>query len=150
MATVKVGLGLDRNQGEAIHAGINAAVCKISLSLTLSSGDVHLIGKLPNGAIPLDSVFYPGPALPGAAFTLKFGTSASQEMFLTSATLTLTGAPYRTGSGKRLGYNQQISISDDARVLFENIVMVGTGSNTISVGHMGDLVVFYKLPGQSP
>lgn len=150
MATVKVGLGLDGNNPEQVHVGVNALACKISLSLTLSSGDVHIIGKLPNGAIPLDSVFYPGPALPAAAFTLKFGTSASQEMFLTSATLTLTGAPYRTGAGKRLGYNQQISLSDDARVLFEPVVMVGTGANTISVGHVGDLVVFYKMPGQTP
>lgn len=149
MATVKVGLGLDGANPEQVHAGINAAVCKISLSLTLSSGDIHLIGKLPHGAVPLDSVFYPGPALPGAAFTLKFGTSASQEMFQTSATLTLTGAPYRTGAGKRLGWNQQISVSY-SDVLFENLVMVGTGSNTISVGHMGDLVVFYKMPGQVP
>ena len=87
MATINVnGPDLRSNQAEAAHVGVNAAVCKISLSLTLSSGDVHNIGKLPNGAIVLDSVFYPGPALPGAAFTLKFGTSASQEMFLTSAT----------------------------------------------------------------
>jgi len=150
MATVKVGLGADNVPPEFNEDDIVAAICKISLSLTLSSGDIHLIGKLPNGAIPIESVFYPGVALPGAAFTLKFGTSASQEMFLTSATLTLTGGPYRTGGGKRLGYNQQISISDDARVLFENIVMVGTGSNTISVGHMGDLVVYYKMPGQTP
>jgi hypothetical protein len=150
MATINVGLGAAGTGAEQVHAGINAVVCKISLSLTLSSGDVHNIGKLPNGAIPLDSVFYPGPALPGAAFTLKFGTSLSQEMFLTSATLTLTGAPYRTGGGKRLGYNQQISISDDARVLFDYITMVGTGTNTISVGHMGDLIVFYKMPGNTP
>lgn len=141
MANVKVGLGLDRNQAEMIHAGVNTEVCKISLSASWSSGDVHLIGKIPNGAIPLDAVFYPGAATGGAA-VFKFGTSASQELFLASATYSIL-----TRTTRPIGTRQQISISDDARVLFDYITMVATAG--VSVGHVGDLVVTYKLPGQT-
>ena len=141
MATVKVGLGLDGNNPESVHVGDNVLVCKISLSASWSSGDIHIIGKIPNGAIPLDAVFYAGAATPGTA-VFKFGTSASQELFFGSATYSTVSRVTR-----RLGYAQQISISDDARVLYENITMVATAGT--SVGHVGDLVVYYKLPGQT-
>ena len=141
MATVKVGLGLDGNNPESVHVGDNVAVCKISLSASWSSGDIHVIGKIPNGAIPLDAVFYPGAASP-AGFVAKFGTSASQELFFGSATYSTVGRVTR-----RLGYAMQISLSDDARVLYDNMTMVATAG--ISVGHVGDLVVYYKLPGQT-
>jgi len=145
MATVKVGLGTDGAQPETVHTGENVEVCKISLSATWSSGDIHVIGKLPNGAIPTDAVFYPGAAS-GTGFVAKFGTSASQELFFASASFSLAPAASRTS--RRLGYAQQISIADDARVLYENITMVATAG--CSVGHVGDLVVRYKLPGQTP
>ncbi len=144
MATVKVGLGLDSNQPEQIHTGDNALVCKVSLSASWSSGDVHVIGKIPNGAIPIDWVWYPGAASP-AAFIAKFGTSASQELFLASDSYAETQTLYR--NIKRAGTDVQISIADDARVLYENIVMVATAG--ISIGDVGDLVVFYKMPGQT-
>lgn len=143
MATIKVGLGADKAQPETVHVGQNVEVCKISLSASWSSGDVHIVGKLPNGAIPLDAVFYIGAATP-AGFIAKFGTSASQELFFASASYSLQP----TRCARKLGYAQQISISDDARVLYENITMVATAG--ISVGYVGDLVVYYKLPGQTP
>lgn len=145
MATVKVGLGADRAQPERLHAGENVEVCKISLSASWSSGDIHIVGKLPNGAIPTDAVFYPGAAS-GGTFVAKFGTSASQELFFASASFSTSPALTRTS--RRLGYAAQISIADDARVLFENITMVATAG--CSVGHVGDLVVRYKMPGQTP
>ncbi len=142
MATVKVGLGLDGNQPEQVHVGANVAVCKVSLSTSWSSGDVHVIGKLPNGAIPLDAVFYIGAATP-AGFIAKFGTSASQELFFASASYSLQP----TRCLRKIGTAQQISISDDARVLYENITMVATAGT--SIGHVGDLIVYYKMPGQT-
>jgi hypothetical protein len=145
MANVKVGLGKDGAQAEAVENGINVAVCKISLSASWSSGDVHRVGKLPNGAIPVDAVFYPGAAS-GTGFVAKFGTSATQELFFASASFSL--APASTRCSRRLGYAQQISISDDARVMYDYITMVATAG--CSVGHVGDLVVSYKMPGQTP
>jgi hypothetical protein len=144
MATVKVGLGLDGNQPEQLHAGDNALICKVSLSASWSSGDVHVIGKIPNGAIPLDWVWYPGAASP-AALIAKFGTSASQELFFASDSYAETQTLYR--NIKRAGPDIAISLSDDARVLYENIVMVATAG--ISIGNVGSLVVFYKMPGQT-
>jgi hypothetical protein len=144
MATVKVGQGLDGNQPEQVHIGANVAVCKVSLSTSWSSGDVHIIGKLPNGAIPLDWVWYPGAASP-AALIAKFGTSASQELFLASDSYAETQTLYR--NIRRAGPDIAISLSDDARVLYENIVMVATAG--ISIGNVGSLVVFYKMPGQT-
>ncbi len=146
MATVKVGLGADGAQAEQLQIGDNVAVCKISLSASWSSGDVHVIGKIPNGAIPLDAVFYPGAAA-AAGTVAKFGTSASQELFFASATFSQAAAPVWR-MNRKLGYAMQISISDDARVLFDNLVMVATAG--VSIGHVGDLVVYYKLPGQTP
>jgi hypothetical protein len=144
MATVKVGLGAASAQPETVHVGANVAVCKVSLSASWSSGDIHVIGKLPNGAIPLDWVWYPGAASP-AALIAKFGTSASQELFLASDSYAETQTLYR--NIKRAGPDIAISISDDAVVNYENIVMVATAG--ISIGNVGSLIVFYKMPGQT-
>lgn len=145
MATVKVGLGATGANPEQVHVGQNVLVCKVSLSVSWSSGDVHVIGKLPNRAIPLDAVWYPAPAS-GTTAVAKFGTSASQELFIASGSFSV--APALTRTTRRLGYGQQISLSDDARVLYENIVMVATAG--VSTGYVGDLVVYYKMEGQTP
>lgn len=145
MATVKVELGAAGASPEQVHVGVNAAVCKVSLSVSWSSGDVHVIGKLPNRAVPLDWVWYPGAASP-AALIAKFGTSASQELFLVSDSYAETQTLYR--NIKRAGPDIQISLSDDAAVLYENLVMVATAG--ISIGNVGSLIVFYKMPGQTP
>jgi hypothetical protein len=79
---------------EQVHVGTNTLVCKVSLSVSWSSGDVHVIGKLPNLAIPIDWVWYPGAASP-AALIAKFGTSASQELFLVSDSYAETQTLYR-------------------------------------------------------
>jgi hypothetical protein len=145
MATVKVGLGRDGNQPEQLHVGDNVIICKVSLSVSWSSGDIHVIGKLPNGAIPLDAVFYPGAAA-AAGTVAKFGTSASNDLLFASATYSQAAAPvYRLN--RKIGTAQQISLSDDARVLYENLTMVATAG--VSIGHVGDLVVYYKMPGQT-
>ena len=145
MATNSVLPGAN-NPGEAVHIGINAAICKISISVsgTFSAGDVYRIGRLPQGAIPLDAVFYPG-ANCAATAVIKFGTSLSQELFFASATYSQAAGVYRTT--RKLGSTQQISISDDARALFDYITMVPTAGT--SVGHVGDLIVYYKMPGQN-
>jgi hypothetical protein len=101
------------------------------------------IGKLPNGAIPLDAVFYGGAALQDGC-DAAFGTSASILLFFASASF--SASCFR--NTKRLGTAMQVSISDDARVMFDYIQMVT--SEALSVGHMGDLVVTYKMPGQTP
>ena len=144
MATVKVGPGAEGPQAEQVHAGTIALVCNVSLSASWSSGDIHVIGRLPNRAIPLDWVWYPGAASP-AALIAKFGTSASQELFLVSDSYAETQTLYR--NIKRAGLDIQISIADDARVQYENVVMLATAG--CSIGHVGDLVVFYKMPGQT-
>jgi hypothetical protein len=142
MANVKVGLGHDRMQPEAVETGINVAICRISLSATTSAGDVLLIGKLPNGAIPTDCVFYAGPAL--ATNTIwKFGWSASQAAFLTSKSYSTAGAVERGN----VALTHPISLSDDSRVMFEYIVAVPT--SVVTVGHVGTLIVSYKMPGQT-
>jgi hypothetical protein len=140
MATVTIGAA-QGGQPETVHVGVNAVVCKVSLSVSWSSGDVHRIGKIPNGAIPLDAVFYPGPASP-VGLVAKFGTSASQELFFGSATYSAA-----TKTTSKLGYQMQISIADDAVVNYDYLTMVATAG--VSVGHVGDLVVYYKMPGQT-
>lgn len=146
MANVQVGLGLAGNQPEQVHIGLNVLVCKVSLSASWSSGDVHLIGKLPNQAIPIDAVFYPGAAF-AATGIAKFGTSASQELFFASDSYAESGTLlYR--QARQLGTARQVSISDDAVALWDYVTMVATAG--VSIGHVGDLVVFYKMPGQTP
>lgn len=131
-------------QAEALERGINIAICHISISVSWSSGDVHRIGKLPHGAIPLDAVFYPGTALSAVAVA-KFGSSASQELFFASLTYSQTAQIYRTI--RKLGTAMQISLSDDFMPRFEWITMVATAG--VSVGAVGDLIVYYKMPGQT-
>lgn len=141
MANVKVGLGAANAQPQQVHIGANTVVCRISISATTSAGDVLQIGKLPNGAIPTGSVFYPGPALTANGIW-KFGWSASQAAFLTSKSYS---AAIEYGN---VALTSNISLSDDAAVLFEHIVAVPTSA--ITVGHHGNLVVQYVMPGQTP
>lgn len=148
MATITLS-NADRNQPEAVQVGDNVAICKISLSVSVSAGDIHRIGKLPHGAIPLDWVFYPGAAFTNTSLghTVKFGTSASQDMFFASATISST-PQVALRNTRPLGTRQQISLSDDVMPRYEYITMVNTAA-LMSVGHMGDFIVFYKMPGQT-
>src|SRR5215475_591094 len=89
-------------QPEAVHAGVNVLVCRISLSVTWSPTDVIQIAKLPPNCIPTDAVFYGGTATSIGTTVLKIGTSASPSLFFTSATY--SAARYQGASAKRLGY----------------------------------------------
>lgn len=144
MATVDLS-AYTNNQPEAVQVGDNVVICRISLSVSLSVGDIHRIGKIPHGAIPLDAVFYTGSALSATSSILKLGTSASNDLFFASATYSQTGLAYRTT--RNLGTAQQISLSDDKMPRYEALTMVGTAA--ISIGFMGDLIVYYKMPGQT-
>lgn len=144
MARVITGQAL-RQHPEATEKGVIAAVCRISLSLSWSSGDVHVVGWLPHGAIPLDAIFYPGAGF-AATGIAKFGVSASQEMFFASDSYAESGTTiYR--AIKQLGSRQQISLSDDAMPRKEAIVMVATAG--VSIAAVGDLIIYYRMPGQS-
>lgn len=145
MATVDTGF-YTRSQPEAVEVGENVTICRISLSLSVSSGDIHRIGKIPHGAIPTNAVFIPGSALAANGCIAKFGTSASNDLFFASASLSVAGGPVRTKVA--LGTAQQISISDDKMPRYEAITMVNTAT-LLSVGFMGDLIVYYKMPGQT-
>jgi hypothetical protein len=146
MATVTLE-NANRNQAEAIEKGLNTLICRVSLSATASLDSTWRIGKLPHGAIPVDAIWYPGAAA-GTAFVNRFGTSASTELFFASDSWAESGTlNYRTA--RALGTQQQISLSDDAMPRFQYVTMGGGVAIGVSVGHMGDLVVFYKMPGQT-
>lgn len=146
MATVLTSAG-GLNQPEAIEKGLNTLICRVSLSATASLDSVWQIGKLPTGAIPVDAIWYPGAAA-GTAFVNRFGTSASTELFFASDSWAESGTlNYRTA--RTLGSSQQISLSDDAMPRFQYVTMGGGVAIGVSVGHMGDLIVFYKMPGQT-
>ena len=140
MATIQTRPGA---QPEMPVVGWVDAIFHVSLSASWTSGDVHLIGKLPVGAIPVDVVWYPGSAF-AATGIAKFGTSASQELFLASDSYAETGTLlYR--NIRNLGYAARISLSDEASPRYENVTMVATAG--VSIGFVGDLVVRYRMPG---
>lgn len=143
MANVKCELGHDRHQPEGVETGANVAICRISLSATTSAGDKLLIGKLPNGARPYDCVFYRGPAIPDNTIW-KFGISASDAAFLASRSYSAAEAAVRGNVSLAL---LNISLSDDAAVMYEYIVAVPAA--VVTQGHYGTLVVCYKMPGQT-
>jgi hypothetical protein len=138
MATIRVKGNL--TQPKAVHAGTNTALFRLSTSVTLSAGDKYLIGKLPHRAVPIEAVWYPGAAQP-AGFVAKFGTSASEELFLGSATYSVA-----TRSTRNMGPRFRVSLSDEQTIRFENVVAVPTAG--VTVGHIGDLVVQYVLDDQ--
>jgi hypothetical protein len=147
VATITLG-NAQGMQPPALHAGLNTLICRLSLSVTLSVGDIHIIGKLPHGAIPTDAVFYGGAAYIATSTgqVQKMGTSASPDMFFASATFSITPAFGVQRTTRRLGTSMQISLSDDIQPRYENVVFVGT-SSTFTVGHIGDLVIEYVMPG---
>lgn len=141
MANVDIGLGAAGGNAQQVHAGLNSVVCRISLSLTSSAGDVLRVGKLPHGAIPTNAVFYPGAAFVTNTIH-KAGLSASSAAFISSKTYS---------GGVVLGdvaLTWQHSISSDARVQYDYITMVPTLA--VTVGHYGNLIVEYVMPGQTP
>lgn len=132
------------NQPEAPHIGVNAIVLHLSFSTTFSPTDIIQIGKLPVGAIPLDAVFYGGTATGIGGSVMKFGTSASPSLFFTSATYST--ARYQGAAAKRLGLAAQASLSDDKMPRYVPITMVSAAGGTL--GYLGELVIYYKMPGQ--
>lgn len=144
MATVDLG-SYTRGVPEQVLIGENIEICHISLSVSNSVGDIVRVGKIPHGAIPTNAIFITGSALAANAGILKMGTSASNDLFFSSATYSFAGSVYRTS--RPLGTAQQISLSDDKMPRYEAITFVATGG--VSIGFVGDLLVYYKLPGQS-
>lgn len=139
------------NVGEpqAVHAGENVRVCRISLSVSNSVGDIHIIGRIPHGAIPTDAIFIAGAAFTNSSLgaVMKLGTSASADLFFNSDTYSSDAAGTVKRTTRPLGSAQQISLSDDFMPRYENLVFVaGAG---VSIGHVGDLIVRYVMPGQS-
>lgn len=143
MATRQIG-AYQVGQAPAVHAGTNALVIRISVSATVSPTDTWQIGKLPVNAIPTDAIFYGGTATGQGTFCAKFGTSASPSAFFASATY--SNAVYRA-SGKRLGTSAQTSLSDDKMPRYVPVQMIATEGATL--GYLGDLIVYYVMPGQS-
>lgn len=143
MATINTSQYLN-NSAEAVHAGVNCLICRVSLSVTISVGDVHRIGKFPHGAIPIMSIFYGATAAGQGIF--KFGVSSSNDLFFDSLTYSAAHMTNNFTRQRRLGVQQQNSLSDDAMPRYEAVTMVGT-TNTIT-GYIGDLMVLYKMPGQ--
>ena len=143
MANVILG-NVAGNQPEA-GLNLNAAICRISISATTSAGDVLKIGKLPNRAIPIDVVFYTGGAHANNTI-LKFGMSATEACFLTSDSYSVAPGLYRGDVNLNL-LEAFTSRSDDAVQRFTYITC--TPTSVVTAGHLGTLVVFYKIPGQS-
>ena len=141
MANVTLKCGL--NQAEAVHVGLNAAICRVSVSFTTSAGDVLRIGRLPHQAIVTDCVFYAGAAHADNTI-LKFGVSGSEAALLTSDSYSVAPGVYR---GDVNPINLDTSRSDGDAQRFRYITC--TPTSVVSVGHLGTLMVFYKMPGQS-
>ena len=132
MATIDVGQSA-RIPAKFVEQGLVGHVFRFSASLTLSAGDIFRLGKLPAGFIPVDAIWIPR-AGSGGAGVVKIGTSASQELFFASATYSVV-----TRTIRPLGTTVRISLSDDVP-RFDNVVAVPTAG--ISVGHVGDLIVY--------
>ena len=135
-----------RQPEATFHGGANFLICHISLSVsntpTLTT-DTYIVGKLPQGAYILDAVFYPGAANAAAA-VFKVGTSASVEALFASASYSVAVYRYTVPKAPTV---TQISISDDQMPRYENVVF--SPMIAVSVGHVGDVVVTYKMPGQT-
>jgi hypothetical protein len=146
VATIKTAYGVVGAQPVAQHEGTNGLRVRISFSVSLSLGDIHQVAKLPHGAIPLDVVFYPGGSLAAANAAFKIGTSASHEAFFLSATHTIATFEKRI-SATKLNAFTQLSLSDDVMPRYEHVVFVGSAG--MSIGHIGDLVLYYAMPQQT-
>lgn len=133
------------NQPEAVENGINVLIVHLSFSTTFSPTDIIQIAKLPVNAIPTDAVFYGGTLTSIGTTVLKFGTSASPSAFFTSATY--SAARYQGAAAKRLGLVAQCSLSDDKMPRYVPVQMVSAAGGTL--GYLGELVIYYKMPGQS-
>jgi hypothetical protein len=144
MANVILG-NVAGNQPESVHAGVIAAICRISISATTSAGDVLKIGKLPNRAIPLEAVFYTGAAFVSNLIT-KFGLSGTEAAILTSDSYSVAPGVYRNDVNLAL-LASYTSKSDEATQRFTYITC--TPTDVLTAGHYGTLIVTYKIPGQS-
>lgn len=141
MATRQL-LSYINNQPEAVENGVNVTVIRISVSTTVSPTDTWQIGKLPVNAIPTDAIFYLGTA---GQVNLQLGISASPSLFFASATYSITV----NRAANRLGLAAQASLSDDKMPRFVNVTMSAAGGTGATLGYLGELVLYYKMPGQT-
>ena len=141
MATLTTLTGL--NQAETVHAGVNAVICKVSISATTSAGDVLRIGRLPHQAVVLYTQFHFGAAFVDNGIH-KFGLSGTDACFLASDSYSVTVIPQWNNVNL---INLNTSRSDDSGQRFTYITTTPTA--VLSAGHYGTLVVYYKQPGQS-
>jgi hypothetical protein len=148
MANVTTKTGL--NQAEDNGPGLQAVICRVSISATTSAGDVLRIGRLPHRAIPLDVVFYTGAAYVDNTIH-KFGLSGTEACFLSSHTYS-TAAGVAFGNATKANVNLNLlesytSKTDAAAQQFTYVTM--TPTLALTAGHACTLVVYYKTPGQS-
>ena len=148
MANVTTRTGL--NQAEDNGPGLQAVICRVSISATTSAGDVLRIGRLPHRAIPLDVVFYTGAAFVDNGIH-KFGLSGTEACFLASHSYS-AGVGVLYGNGGRANVNLNLleaytSKADTVAQQFTYITMTPTA--VLTAGHYCTLIVYYKTPGQS-
>jgi hypothetical protein len=131
-------------QAKAVHAGLNTALFKMSLSVTPAALDTIEIGRLPYGAVPLKVIAYRDQAdATQGAFSL--GTSASFALIAASvafATADRATALTPNPQAQRLS----ASASDPQR----GIPLVVTALSGLSVGNQFHLAVQYVMDDARP
>lgn len=144
MATNKTA-GYLNSQAKAVETGVNALICRVSLSATFSAGDVYYIGKLPHKAKLTRYAWFPGAAASGAGvFKVGInGNSLNDVALFASATYsqavvlgTVVGALGNRGAS-------QLSLSDERLVRYSDVTFIPAAA--VSVGHIGDVVIEYVL-----
>jgi hypothetical protein len=139
-----------------LHGVLQMARFRLSSSFTASLGDTNrfLIGRLPDGAIPLWVYLEPGPACPAGGFNLgSLGTSASAALFLVTGTI-VPGVfsafpmfPFHAPNTTTppLGPTKKIVADAVTREQRYEPVIYNLGGSEVTLGHYFDLHVYYTL-----
>lgn len=114
--------------------------------VTISSGDVYLMCKIPHGATIIGAQGY-GKA--GGSIVFSFGTPASASLFGTfTISATHQYVNLTTGASATQQFPYTVSLSDAATPRYVYLALTMASGSTTATGSFG-LVIDYLMPGNS-
>lgn len=129
MATITSTAAAANKSARFLHAGVVAAYASMSLSVSLSAGDVIQFVKVPSGAQVLDVVFFNNEGA-GNNYTFVVGDGGDDNRYVTSTSS--TGVVRAQATTFPYSYSAEDTVD----------VTIGTVVSATATGNLGVLVIY--------
>lgn len=151
MATKTADAAHDYVQPRSNYGGTTVMVSNYTANgSTISSGDVFLLAKVPNGATITDLKWF-GRSAGAGGIVFNLGTTGSASLFgpaTISATHQYITIGQTAGSSATTQFPYRVALSDDAASQFVTLAATMASGTATATGSFG-LMVTYLMPGQA-